>query len=71
MIWHALTVLWLLALLCLIGACRCAPTIVRVSGDSMEPTLHGGQYLATGYAAALLIPKAWAKLRAWLVVKLS
>ena len=24
-----------------------------------------------GYAAALLIPKAWAKLRAWLVVKLS
>ena len=23
-----------------------------------------------GYAAALLIPKAWAKLRAWLVVKL-
>ena len=26
---------------------------------------------ATGYAAALLIPQAWAKLRAWLVVKLS
>ena len=26
---------------------------------------------AAGYAAALLIPKAWAKLRAWLVVKLS
>ena len=26
---------------------------------------------ATGYAAALLIPKAWDKLRAWLVVKLS
>ena len=24
-----------------------------------------------GYALALLIPKAWAKLRAWLVVKLS
>ena len=26
---------------------------------------------AAGYAAALLIPKAWAKLRAWLIVKLS
>ena len=26
---------------------------------------------AAGYAAALLVPKAWAKLRAWLVVKLS
>ena len=26
---------------------------------------------AAGYAAALLLPKAWAKLRAWLVVKLS
>ena len=26
---------------------------------------------AAGYSAALLIPKAWAKLRAWLVVKLS
>ena len=26
---------------------------------------------AAGYAAALLIPKAWDKLRAWLVVKLS
>ena len=25
---------------------------------------------AAGYAAALLIPKAWAKLRAWLVVEL-
>ena len=25
---------------------------------------------AAGYAAALLIPKAWAKLRAWLVAKL-
>ena len=25
---------------------------------------------AAGYSAALLIPKAWAKLRAWLVVKL-
>ena len=24
-----------------------------------------------GYAAALLVPKAWAKLKAWLVVKLS
>lgn len=28
-------------------------------------------FFAAGYAAALLIPKAWAKLRAWLVVKLS
>ena len=71
MIWHALTLLWLLSLLLLIGACRRAPTIVRVTGDSMEPTLHGGQYLAAGYAAALLIPKAWDKLRAWLVAKLS
>ena len=26
---------------------------------------------AAGYAAALLLPKAWDKLRAWLVVKLS
>ena len=26
---------------------------------------------SSGYAAALFIPKAWAKLRAWLVVKLS
>ena len=26
---------------------------------------------AAGYAAALLIPKAWAKLKAWLVAKLS
>ena len=26
---------------------------------------------AAGYAAALFIPKAWAKLRAWLVAKLS
>ena len=26
---------------------------------------------AAGYAAALLIPKVWGKLRAWLVVKLS
>ena len=26
---------------------------------------------AAGVAAALLIPKAWAKHRAWLVVKLS
>ena len=25
---------------------------------------------AAGYAAALLIPKAWAKLRAWLVAEL-
>ena len=25
---------------------------------------------AAGYAAALLIPKAWDKLRAWLVAKL-
>ena len=26
---------------------------------------------AAGYAAALLIPKAWAKLKAWLVARLS
>ena len=26
---------------------------------------------SAGYAAALLLPKAWAKLKAWLVVKLS
>lgn len=26
---------------------------------------------AAGYAAALLIPKTWARLKAWLVVKLS
>lgn len=26
---------------------------------------------AAGYAAALFIPKAWARLKAWLVVKLS
>ena len=26
---------------------------------------------AAGYVAALLVPKAWAKLKAWLVVKLS
>ena len=26
---------------------------------------------AAGYAAALLVPKAWAKLKAWIVVKLS
>ena len=27
--------------------------------------------VAAGYAAALLIPTAWARLKAWLVVKLS
>ena len=26
---------------------------------------------AAGYAAALFIPKAWAKLKTWLVAKLS
>ena len=26
---------------------------------------------AAGYAASFLIPKAWARLKAWLVVKLS
>lgn len=45
MIWHALTALWLLSLPAILAACRSAPTLVRVSGNSMLPTLHEGQYV--------------------------
>ena len=40
---HALLVIWLLCLILFLGACRTAPSLVRVDGDSMLPALHDGQ----------------------------
>ena len=41
--WNALLVLWLIGLVLFLGACRTAPSLVRVDGDSMLPALHDGQ----------------------------